>query len=933
METGLLGEVRALARCGLYRDALLRLRQGSSRAYIPNPLLRVAEAELLQRTGDLRQANEIARKILREKPADRGMRARCHIVLGDCARLTGSAVQASPDYQRAARYASDANDLEQSCWAQLRLMMTISEQFASESTVSFIKKLRRNVARLGDPHVTAALHLFVGQLETQRGLLDTGSRHLHICQSILQQEPNAWLDGTAAIDAMCLAYLRSEIPRALTLADQALKIAETSGFVANRISALTNLGHLYIRLGNFERAHTFLDEALEGCTKGGRSEVAILDGLARLCVVQGHAHEAHELLRKVDELSNGFKDEPYEVRWGRLTRLRLLIQEGRLEEAHLLLERSQEAAAQAGDKQLELVLKISRAELALLGGRLTDATETLVTTFGQLEGASVDTWAEVDRLAALLFFHTGRSDLSKEFLKRSLESAKAVPNYPKEIEILSTYRLCFGSFGVEESVAESARWKGDEQPFGTPSDEVRTIETVLRILAVFNHVRHCELVGRHVLALLQETKCFSEAELRLHRTNRVDVLLTASCSSVGSTSVEDAVLLQLGDSEQGKYELFVVPRSDLYSRMLLLTLAKILNFAVELDRARTERRERAALWPQNELPDSIEGVVASETLVGMLKTAEKVATSNITTLITGATGTGKEVLARAIHQGSSRAGKPFVPFNCTAVPREMIDSQLFGYRRGAFTGAHEHFPGVIRAAAGGTLFLDEIGELGLDIQPKFLRFLESSEVHPLGEAQPLKVDVRVIAATNLQLEQLITDGRFREDLYYRLDVIRFDLPPLRERREEIPVLIQHFLKRYSDEFKREQLEIAEETMEYLLLYSWPGNVRQLANELRRIVALAENGAVIMPEHLSSYIVASRRTVPASDRALASTEIVVRLDQPLSAAVRHVERSMLTYALMRTGGRVEPAAQMLGLSRKGLYLKRQRLGLQSLEAHG
>jgi DNA-binding NtrC family response regulator len=256
----------------------------------------------------------------------------------------------------------------------------------------------------------------------------------------------------------------------------------------------------------------------------------------------------------------------------------------------------------------------------------------------------------------------------------------------------------------------------------------------------------------------------------------------------------------------------------------------------------------------------------------------------------------------------------------------MLDAQLFGYRRGAFTGAHEAFQGVIRAATGGTLFLDEIGELSLDVQPKLLRFLESGEIHPLGEPQPIAVDVRVVAATNANLEQLVADGRFREDLFYRLNVVRLQVPPLRERREEIPPLVHHYLERCTRESRKTGIRVAEETMEYLVLYRWPGNVRQLANEVRRLVALAEPGAVLMPEHLSNDIRASRRTIPASDRALAPTEFVVRLDQPMAAAMEHLERTMVQHALKLAGGRLEEAAQLLGLSRKGLYLKRQRLGI-------
>ena len=297
-------------------------------------------------------------------------------------------------------------------------------------------------------------------------------------------------------------------------------------------------------------------------------------------------------------------------------------------------------------------------------------------------------------------------------------------------------------------------------------------------------------------------------------------------------------------------------------------------------------------------------------------------------LLTGETGTGKEVLARTIHSYSPRAAQTFLPFNCTATPREMLDAQLFGHRRGAFTGATDHFPGIIRSAAGGTLFLDEIGETSLDVQPKLLRFLESGEVHPIGETHPTRVDVRVIAATNADLDALVADGRFREDLFYRLNIVRLHIPPLRERTVEIPPLAHHYLQKFAAESGKQDLRIAEETMEYLVLYRWPGNVRQLANEMRRMATLAEDGAVLMPEHLSPKIAESRRTLPPSERVLQPTELVVRIDQPMPAAVEHIERAMIQFAMGRTGDNMEETAALLGLSRKGLYLKRRRLGLLS-----
>jgi len=292
-------------------------------------------------------------------------------------------------------------------------------------------------------------------------------------------------------------------------------------------------------------------------------------------------------------------------------------------------------------------------------------------------------------------------------------------------------------------------------------------------------------------------------------------------------------------------------------------------------------------------------------------------------LITGESGTGKEILARAIHSYSARADRPFLPFNCAAVPREMLERQLFGHRRGAFTGADRDNPGVIRAAAHGTLLLDEIGEMSLDLQPKLLRFLESGEISPLGDPNPMTVDVRIIAATNAKLDQLVQEGRFREDLFYRLNVIPLTIPPLRERRDEIPALVHHFVERAAQEFRKARIRVAEETMEHLIVYAWPGNVRQLNNEVRRMVALADSDSTLKPSSLSKDIL---RATPLPVRGHGSPEFAVPLTDKLQAALSRVEREMIKAALKTSDGRVDAAARALGISRKGLYLKRQRLGL-------
>jgi DNA-binding NtrC family response regulator len=304
----------------------------------------------------------------------------------------------------------------------------------------------------------------------------------------------------------------------------------------------------------------------------------------------------------------------------------------------------------------------------------------------------------------------------------------------------------------------------------------------------------------------------------------------------------------------------------------------------------------------------------------VMEFARRVAKTTVTVLITGESGTGKEIVARAIHDASAQAHKPFVPLNCTAVPRDLIESHLFGHRRGAFTGADRDQLGLVRAARDGTLFLDEIGELGLDVQPKLLRFLESGEIAPLGEPAPTHVKVRFVAATNRNLEELVRAGRFREDLFYRLNVVRLTVKPLRDRRDEIPGFVTAFVARAAEEFGKGTLTVAEETLDRLLLYRWPGNVRQLQNEIRRMVALAPPNSTLVPEMISDDILGA---LPIFRRPGSDHELAISLRSKLGPTLAQVEREMIEAALKCSGGKVTTAARALGISRKGLYLKRQR----------
>jgi DNA-binding NtrC family response regulator len=265
----------------------------------------------------------------------------------------------------------------------------------------------------------------------------------------------------------------------------------------------------------------------------------------------------------------------------------------------------------------------------------------------------------------------------------------------------------------------------------------------------------------------------------------------------------------------------------------------------------------------------------------------------------------------------------FLPYNCTTTGRDLADSQLFGHRRGAFTGAVSDQPGLIRSAAGGTLFLDEIGDLPLDVQPKLLRFLEQSEIMPIGETRPQRVDVRVLAATNADLEQRVAEGKFREDLYYRLNVIRIHVPPLRERREEIPHLSTFFLREALERLGKPDIDLSSQTLEVFSRYWWPGNVRQLKNEIQRAVALSAPGDTIEPAHLSPEMSATRLPAGAavSRRSRATPA-------NLASAVEEVERELIQAALDQARGNISETARTLGLTRRGLYLKLRRLGLES-----
>ena len=256
--------------------------------------------------------------------------------------------------------------------------------------------------------------------------------------------------------------------------------------------------------------------------------------------------------------------------------------------------------------------------------------------------------------------------------------------------------------------------------------------------------------------------------------------------------------IELNKTRRGTVRLSFCPREDPASLITAFQFQKVMNEIIATNDSESVFTDLDVAWAATDWFSSKSIVFAAESMLAILNTVRKIAPTSISVLITGETGVGKEIIAKSIHEQSTRAAMPFIALNCAAVPKELLESQLFGYRKGAFSGASEPFQGVVRAANGGTLLLDEISELPIDAQAKLLRFLEMGEVHPLGEAYPIKVNVRMLFATNNHLETAVQENRFRADLYHRLKVISLRIPPLRERREEIPLLVNVFSKRFGE---------------------------------------------------------------------------------------------------------------------------------------
>ena len=829
----------------------------------------------------------------------------------------------------------------------------------------------------GDWRGLAEAYFGLAIADIQEGNYEAALENFSQAINLIGDRPASYTLGRVYANMAGACWFLKRPQEGIRYLEKAIAYYERTDHKASAAEGYNNLGINLVLIGQWDRAREALERALSIASEldtGGAELPMILDSLGELRMLRGDLDEAHSYLERAVTLATEKGHNWYRCQTHRtFGRCFVAMKNGEqaLDQANKALElaeliRDRQAICESRLLLAEAFLLIgdqsgAATNLQLLADLVTDSENDLLLAGEMQRLNGVLEVAQGD--AALATQHFGRSVSIFDLLGDRYRSARAHYELGRAYARLQPDRASehlaravniFRELGARLDLAQAeAAIAALEQ---TTPDRSRENETVAQLLTLrlAEAVASRELLLHELAAVVrQETSCrkvmILEPEANGHRVvvshgfaPDESAKLAAEITRLKSTSSfetvakkHDVALIHLKSSNAAPALLIISPRDrvELPGGLSLDPLLRVVELGMDVCALREKSRgslgaaEEAATAGASLMPGFIH---SSPAMTRLVEEVHKIRSSDVTVLVTGESGTGKELVARAIHALSSRRDKIFVPFNCTAVPKELSEGYLFGYRRGAFTGAVKDSQGVIRTAAGGTLFLDEVGDLPIDVQPKLLRFLQEGEIQALGEQRPAKVDVRIIAATNTDLEEMVAQGRFREDLYYRLNVIRLRVPPLRERRSEIPTIVNYYLNHYGAKFGRRDVQITPQAIDLLMVADWPGNVRQLCNEMQRVVARAEDGAVITPEQLSPELrrmgapITPVGTITSRPGTSGASLTVPLQNVTLADALAEVERRMISEALRKHNGNISRAARELGLTRRGLYLKLDRL---------
>jgi DNA-binding NtrC family response regulator/tetratricopeptide (TPR) repeat protein len=816
----------------------------------------------------------------------------------------------------------------------------------------------------GDRRHLALVHSLTGVSLAQAGRYDEAMGALRqaerLASAVHADDVLALVCGNQANVAM----MQHRYEQALALAERSVTLHESHGSGHGLAVALATLGQICVRIGDLARAEDALHRALDVRSPIQFHETtgAVFDTLAQIQLIRGRYDTASDYLGRAGEAYGAYGRQTsrwYE--WSvRVLGAKLALRRGSPNEAVALADEILGADAPPFDALQAMLIA---AEALIMADRFGEAEQRLAAAADVLDPKSAPAaWGEYLRLRGALQAKAGSAaDAYHDFAQSATLLDLLGERYQAALSHLALGRLVahagarsvaerhlnnallvFQHLGAERDVEDTHAAKALLKTAGTGEYVISPADADDAIVRrIVDAAALPDLLGRETAAAMLEASGGDGAVVYVQPLGGdVRIVAAAGCdnevarvlarSATHGQAYGRGVLISepLGrDPEGPRIGLVASPRPighPVIRRLKMIAAVARQGFA--LCAARERSIEPAGIAVDRSLEPLLPGfLAASAAMTRVMEQIQRLSGNDLTVLITGESGTGKELVARAIHVASHRSAGMFLPYNCTTTGRELADSQLFGHRRGSFTGAVSDQPGLVRSAAGGTLFLDEIGDLALDVQPKLLRFLESQEILPVGETRPQRVDVRVLAATNADLEQRVAEGKFREDLYYRLSVIRIHVPPLRDRREEIPHLATYFLREASERLGKPDIQLSSEVLDVFAQYWWPGNVRQLKNEIQRAVALSAPEGTVEPAHLSPEI-GSMRT-PASPVPGARPR-GPRASANLASAVEEVERDMIQAALDRSGGNISETARVLGLTRRGLYLKLRRLGLES-----